>query len=666
MGMGEPVTVGLLKADPRITGALVPSCPHWKPVASLAAVMLLAGAPSALGTFGNPVDLSATGGNPDGAQIAIGADGGATAVWSRSNGSNYIIQAATRAAGSASFDTPVNVSAGGGSGYVPQIAISPDGAATAVWQEIDAGTRLIKAATRAAGSGSFDTPVALSLAGQTASYPQIAIGSDGATTVVWAMNGTIQAATRAAGSSGFDMPVDVSAGGAPVVYPQIAFAPDGSATAVWQRFNGSHYIIQAATRAAGSASFDTPVDLSLAGQTAQNPEIAIASDGAATVVWSRRNGSGTRIIQAATRAAGSATFGTPVDLSADGGNALYPEIAIAPDGAATAVWERTDNGSYIIQAATRAAGSASFDTPVDLSASGGGAGLAELAIGPDGTVMVVWHRFDNVNSLIQTATRSAGSANFSLAADLTPSGVDAYSPQIAIGQDGGATVVWYIDTTPTSIQAATSPATLARLTVTRAGAGSGSVSSAPAGIDCGLTCSGLFPIGSGVTLTAQSATGSTFTGWGGACSGTSTTCTVSTSQATGVSATFAAGSPTPTGPTEATTPADAAAATATAATPGLVRGVIRTRLTATGAGTATVTGTSGGRVACATSQAFTAPGSAVTSCLPRAWVQRRRLRGPVKVTVTMAFTPAGARTTQTTLGTVTLPKITLHPKAVTG
>ena len=650
----------------------MPSSPRWKPTAALAAVMLLAGVSSALGTFSSPVNLSATGGHPDGAQIAIGADGAATAVWSRSTGSNTVIQAATRATGSASFASPVNVSVGGGSGYVPQIAISPDGAATAVWQELNSGTYVIKAATRAAGSGSFDTPVALSLGGPSVSYPQIAIGSDGAATVVWARGGTIQATTRAAGSSGFDTPVDVSAAGGTATSPQIAFAPDGSATAVWARSNGSNYIVQAATRAAGSASFDTPVDLSLVGQTAQNPQMALGSDGAATVVWSRRNGGGTKIIQAATRAAGSATFGTPVDLSADGRNALYPQIAIAPDGAATAVWERTNGTNVIIQAATRAAGSASFDTPVDLSAAGGDAGAAQIAIGPDAAVTVVWHRYDNVNSFIQTATRSAGSANFSLAADLTPSGVDEYEPQVAIGPDGGATVVWWRDTAPSSVQAATSAATLARLTVTRAGAGSGSVSSAPPGIDCGLTCSGLFSIGSGVTLTAQPSTGSMFTGWGGACSGTSTTCTVSVTQAASVSATFEASLPTPAVPTETTTQADAAAPTAptaptaTAGTPGVVRGVISTRLTATGAGTATVTGTSGGRVACATSQAFTAPGSAVTSCLPRAWVQRRRLKGPVKVTVTLAFTPSGAGATQAAIGTVTLPKITLHTKAVTG
>jgi hypothetical protein len=76
------------------------------------------------------------------------------------------------------------------------------------------------------------------------------------------------------------------------------------------------------------------------------------------------------------------------------------------------------------------------------------------------------------------------------------------------------------------------------LTVSKAGTGSGSVSSSPAGITCGSTCSASFVQGSSVTLTATADTGSTFAGWsGGGCSGTST-CVVSMTEARSVTATF--------------------------------------------------------------------------------------------------------------------------------
>jgi hypothetical protein len=76
------------------------------------------------------------------------------------------------------------------------------------------------------------------------------------------------------------------------------------------------------------------------------------------------------------------------------------------------------------------------------------------------------------------------------------------------------------------------------LGVTRAGTGSGTVMSAPAGIDCGTTCSASFRAGITVNLDAVAAPGSTFTGWsGGGCSGTDS-CAVSMSGAQSVAATF--------------------------------------------------------------------------------------------------------------------------------
>jgi hypothetical protein len=56
------------------------------------------------------------------------------------------------------------------------------------------------------------------------------------------------------------------------------------------------------------------------------------------------------------------------------------------------------------------------------------------------------------------------------------------------------------------------------VSVTLAGAGSGTVTSAPAGIACPPTCSAAFPAGAAVTLTAAPAAGSVFAGWAGACS----------------------------------------------------------------------------------------------------------------------------------------------------
>lgn len=80
------------------------------------------------------------------------------------------------------------------------------------------------------------------------------------------------------------------------------------------------------------------------------------------------------------------------------------------------------------------------------------------------------------------------------------------------------------------------------LTVTLAGAGSGSVVSNPPGISCSATtpttCTAAFPPNAQVTLTPTPATGSIFSSWSGACTGLGPCTPTVSSTATAVTATF--------------------------------------------------------------------------------------------------------------------------------
>ena len=76
------------------------------------------------------------------------------------------------------------------------------------------------------------------------------------------------------------------------------------------------------------------------------------------------------------------------------------------------------------------------------------------------------------------------------------------------------------------------------LSVIREGTGNGTVTSNPAGIDCGANCSASYDSGTVVTLTATPAPGSTVEGWtGGGCSGTGP-CTLTVTANTTVFARF--------------------------------------------------------------------------------------------------------------------------------
>jgi len=83
------------------------------------------------------------------------------------------------------------------------------------------------------------------------------------------------------------------------------------------------------------------------------------------------------------------------------------------------------------------------------------------------------------------------------------------------------------------------------VTVSKSGAGAGTVTSTPAGIACGATCSASVNAGSALSLAAVADAGSVFVGWTGACSGIGA-CALTVNAATAVDAMFVTAAATPT------------------------------------------------------------------------------------------------------------------------
>ena len=84
------------------------------------------------------------------------------------------------------------------------------------------------------------------------------------------------------------------------------------------------------------------------------------------------------------------------------------------------------------------------------------------------------------------------------------------------------------------------------LTISKSGTGSGSVTSNPAGINCGSTCSATFPKDTTINLTATPAEGSVFVGWAGDCTGAGTNlvCALTMDASKNVTARFDSKTPT--------------------------------------------------------------------------------------------------------------------------
>ena len=146
---------------------------------------------------------------------------------------------------------------------------------------------------------------------------------------------------------------------------------------------------------------------------------------------------------------------------------------------------------------------------------------------PTGTVT-----FTDGSTNLCSAVALSGSGS----ADCTAASLGAGTHSISASYSGDA--AYNAATSNTVTQTVQSPPSQFTLSVSLSG--SGTVTSSPAGIDCGATCSASFASGSLVSLSAAAASGSTFAGWsGGGCSGTST-CTVTMNAATSVTATFSA------------------------------------------------------------------------------------------------------------------------------
>lgn len=275
----------------------------------------------------------------------------------------------------------------------------------------------------------------------------------------------------------------------------------------------------------------------------------------------------------------------------------------------------------------------------------------------------------------------------------------------AIGIDGVALEPWPMD-----------PVTTNPLVVTMAGTSSGAVVSNPGGIYCGGSCRYGFGSSQTVTLTAVPAAGSEFGGWSGACSGSTTTCTVAMSAARSAVATFGApgsgsggggGTPGPgsggsgtggsgsgdsgTG-TDAGTTAPVAAASGSGAaavveptvtvsnrfsigTPYVLNGSIRLRVGVPGPGTValrvsrmTVRAGRGASatVVCSMRSRFAAQGARTLSCRLDEVTRTLRTSADVSLRIAVSFAPTGgSRATKTT--TLTIPRLAMSAaEGVTG
>ena len=139
---------------------------------------------------------------------------------------------------------------------------------------------------------------------------------------------------------------------------------------------------------------------------------------------------------------------------------------------------------------------ATFSSSATLVVATGGSGSGTVGLSPAGTSCGAGCATFTPNTIVTLSATPASDAVFSgWSGD-----ADCADGVVTMGAAKGCTAVF---------------TQRVGLTVTKAGSGTGTVTSAPGGIACGATCVSAFAVGSVVTLTATAVTGSTFAGWSG-------------------------------------------------------------------------------------------------------------------------------------------------------
>ncbi|MBU1589360.1 MAG: glycoside hydrolase [Actinobacteria bacterium] len=196
----------------------------------------------------------------------------------------------------------------------------------------------------------------LTAAGPAVGQPTLAVSSAGRVAALWYStdpggDNIAQTASSADGQT-WAGAIDISATGGSAELFDIAFAPDGTIHAIWDRYDlGGNSIVQAAHSSDDGATWSAPLDLSATGQNGSDARLAIDSASQITATWTQDDLVTFPVIQYTTSIDGGATFALAAALSVGGQGAATPRLAVSASDVVTAVWTMFDGVNVFLQSA---------------------------------------------------------------------------------------------------------------------------------------------------------------------------------------------------------------------------------------------------------------------------------------------------------------------------
>ena len=337
----------------------------------------------------------------------------------------------------------------------PDLVVDSAGNATAIWQSYDGCHTIIQSATLPF-QGNWSLSDTISSKEIDAQSPQIAADSFGNAVAAWNIfdgnNSIIQVASRAP-LLGWSEAQNISGAGNNASSVQIAMNDSGltsSAVAVWSRFNGNNFIIQSATYP-WNGGWSTVENISTSGQDALIPNVSIDPSGNVVAIWSGFDGANFLVDSAERLYEQSWSSSSLISLL--GENSLAANVATDSAGNALASWNGFDGANYVVNIAERPFGG-NWSAQVELSSSGQDAFSPQVAMSPGGNAVAIWIRFNGSHYIAQLSTKSSGDS-WSAVMDLSNPNKDVNNVSISIDDAGNSIAVWdETDGTSSEIHAA--------------------------------------------------------------------------------------------------------------------------------------------------------------------------------------------------------------------
>ena len=346
-------------------------------------------------------------GNAWAPQVAVDANGNALAVWSQYDGTTTNIWAKRFTAASNTWGTAVLIETdGAGDAYDPQISVAADGNALAVWRQFDGTRHNIWANRFTAASNTWDSAVLIETedAGH-AGGQQIAIGVDGNALAVWYQDdGTttnLWANRFTAASNTWGSAELIETNPNQAFNPQIAIDANGNALAVWAQSDGLRFSVWANRFSEASNTWGIAVLVDPNNARGEDPQIAMGANGNALVVW-RQSGN----ILANGFSGATNTWGNAVFIEMEVGEADRPRIAIDAAGNALAVWSQSDGTRSNVWANRFTAARNTWDSPSAVlieTENAGSAFAPEIAVAANGNALAVWRQSDGARDNVWAA-----------------------------------------------------------------------------------------------------------------------------------------------------------------------------------------------------------------------------------------------------------------------